>query len=178
VIITVILVVAGISFAGYLFFTVRGSMSATGTLDDLGAVTRPVDLLAFRNLTDPAEEEFLRSRLRGEVFRRIERERLRAALEYVERTAWNASVLLRMGEGLRHEEPALAALGRDLASAALRLRLNALLAMGVLRLRIWLPGVHIPVQQLAHGYEELRDQFARLARAQRPSQVSHLLAAL
>lgn len=176
--IVILFVVVGIALAAYLLYTVRAGVRASGTLDDVGNCTRPVDLLAFRNLTDPSEEEFLRARLGPEGFQRIERERLRAALEYVQRTAWNAGVLLRVGEALRHEEPELAAMGHDLASAALRLRINALLAIAVLRLRLLLPGVHISVEQLASGYEQMCDQFARVARMQRPSQVSHLLSAL
>jgi hypothetical protein len=178
VIVTIIFVVGGIALAAFLLFSVRGTRNATGKLEDVGTFTRPVDLLAFQNLTDPKEEEFLRSKLPREVFQSVQRERMRAVLEYVERTAWNASVLLRVGESLRHEEPALAAMGRDLANAALRLRVTALLAIAVLHLRIRLPGVHISVQPLADGYEGLRRQFARVARVQRPAEVTHLLAAL
>lgn len=177
-IVTAILVVLGIALAAFLLFTVRGNLSATGKLDDVGTFTRPVDLLAFRNLTDREEEEFLRSNLSRSMFRRVERERLRAAVEYVQRAAWNAAVLLRIGESLHKEQPEMAGVGRELASAALRLRLNALAVLALLYLRLWLPGVVVSVPQLARRYEDVRDQFARVARAQRPAQVGHMLAGL
>ena len=175
--VVIIVVVAAMLFAGTLLVVVRGGPGASGTLDDVGPHTRPVDLLAFRNLIDPDEEAFLRERLAPADFRRIERERLRAALEYVKRTAWNAAVLLRVGESLRHEQ-AVAGMGRDLASAALRLRMNALAALALLHVRLWMPGIAIALPQLARGYEDLRDHFARIARSQRPAQVTHLLASL
>ncbi|MFZ0802262.1 MAG: hypothetical protein WAN70_08850, partial [Terriglobales bacterium] len=50
---------------------------------------RSVDLRAFRNLTDPEEEEYLRLNLPPADFRRIQRERLRAAVEYIRCAAFN-----------------------------------------------------------------------------------------
>lgn len=176
--ITIILVALSLLFVGLLFATVRGSTSAQGNLDDIGAATDPVDLLAFQNLTDPEEDEFLRSRLPAAEFRRVQRMRLRAAAEYVRRTAQNAAVLLRIGESLRSADAATAEIGREIVNAALRLRVNALLVLAVLYFRICFPTVSAPVQQLVVRYDELRGQFARLARAQRPAEAGHLLAAL
>jgi len=178
VFISVLIIAAGLAFAAFLFSTVRGASDAKGSLDEVATITRPVDLLAFQNLTDPAEEEFLRARLSRDAFRRVQKERLRAALEYVERAAWNAAVLLRVGEALRKEEPAVAAVGQEIVNAALRLRLYALLVMALLHVRIWFPGIETSVQQVPARYEELRNQFARVARMRRPAQAGHLLSAL
>ena len=176
--VTIILVVAGLAFIGFILLTVRGNAGVTGTLDDIGAATHPVDLQAFQNLTDPAEDEFLRARLPAAEFRQVQRMRLRAAVEYVRRTANNAAVLLRIGEAMRDADPALAEIGRQIANAALRLRVNAILVLAVLYVRICFPSVTAPVEQVATRYDELRTQFGRLARAQRPAQAGHLLSAL
>jgi len=175
---TILLIVAVLVFMGFVLVSVRGSASVKGTLDDVGSATRPVDLLAFQNLVDPEEDEFLRSRLPAREFRRVQRIRLRAAVDYVERTASNAAVLLRVGESLRGQDPALAEMGREIVTASLRLRVNALMVLGILYFRICFPSVTAPVQQVSARYEELRTQFARLARSQRPADAGHLLAAL
>ena len=175
---TAILVTAGLALAGFLFYVVRGSSRAKGTLEEVGTATRPVDLAAFRNLVDPAEDEFLRKKLPPAVFRRVQRERLRAAIVYVERSAANAAVLLRIGEALGREDAATAAMGREIADAALRLRMYALLVLAILHARVWFPSITTPVQEVSTRYEELLNQFARLARSRRPAEAGHLLAAL
>ncbi len=175
---TAILVAAGLGLAAFLFTVVRGSTAAKGTLEEVGTVTRPVDLAAFRNLMDPAEEEFLRSLLPPAVFHRVQRERLRAAIGYVERSAANAAVLLRIGEAMSKEEPAVAAIGREMVNAALRLRAYAILVIMILHLRVVMPSVSAPAHEVSTRYEELRSQFGRLARTRRPADAGHLLAAL
>ena len=79
---------------------------------------------------------------------------------------------------MRGQDPGLAEIGREMVNAALRLRVNALLVLGVLYFRICFPSVTAPVQQVSSQYEELLRQFARLARTQRPAQAGHLLSAL
>ncbi len=175
---TAILVGAGLALAGFLFLVVRGTTAAKGKLEEIGTVTRPVDLAAFRNLVDPAEDEFLRQSLPPAAFRRVQRQRLRAAIVYVERSAANAAVLLRIGEALRREDPAAAAMGQEIADAALRLRVYALLVLAILHTRVWFPSIGTPVHEVGTRYEELRNQFGRLARSRRPAEAGRLVAAL
>ena len=177
-IVTAILVAAGLALAGFLLYVVRGTGGTKGTLEEVGKATRPVDLAAFRNLVDPAEDEFLRTSLPAAVFRRVQRERLRAAIVYVERSAANAAVLLRIGEALSREDPALAVMGREMANAALRLRVYAVMVLAILHARLWFPSIAMPVQEVSTRYEELRDRFGRLARTRRPAEAGHLIAAL
>ncbi len=177
-IVTAIIVGAALALAGSLFYVARGASRAKGTLDEVGVATRPVDLVAFRNLVDPAEDEFLRANLSPAVFRRVQRERLRAALVYVERSAANAAVLLRIGEALAREDEESAAMGREIANAALRLRVYALLAMAMLHARVWFPSLGTPVQEVSRRYEELLDRFGRVARTRKPAEAGHLMAAL
>lgn len=176
--ITILFVAAGLGLAVFLFYVARGSTAAKGTLEEVGSATRPVDLAAFRNLVDPAEDEFLRANLAPAVFRRVQRERLRAAIVYVERTAANAAVLLRIGEALGREDAEAAAMGREIANAALRLRVSAMMVLVVLHARVWFPGLSAPVGEVSTRYEELRAQFGRLARTRRPAEAGRLVAAL
>src|SRR3989442_15250897 len=81
-----------------LMYAARGKTSAIGDLDDLAGPTRPVGIEAFRNLIDPAEEDFLREKLPASEFLAIQKERFYAAMEYLSCAAHNAPGLVRLGE--------------------------------------------------------------------------------
>jgi hypothetical protein len=117
---------------------------------------RAVDVEAFRNLVDPDEEEFLRTHLPPAVFRKIQRERLRAAVEYVSCAAQNAAILLRLADaGRRSSDPATAEAAQKLVDNALRLRLYALHAIPRLYLGMILPGSRISPVRIAESYEQM-----------------------
>ncbi len=138
-------------------------------LQVLEEYTRPVDLAALRNLIDPAEEDYLREHLPADKYRAIQRERLRAALEYVQRTAYNGAILVRVGEAARRNPNSeVAAAARELVNNAMRLRMNARLAMVVLYEQIVLPDVRISVGQVTDTYENLTQGLVRLTRLQHP----------
>jgi len=148
-------------------------------LQALEEYTRPVDLAALRNLIDPAEEDYLRERLPAGTYRAIQRERLRAALEYVQRTAYNSAILLRVGEAARRDpNPEVAAAARALANDAMRLRVHARLAMLVLYGRIALPGARISVGRVTDIYENLTQGLVRLTRLQDPAHATRVSAAV
>src|SRR2546430_12950059 len=112
-----------------LMYAVRGKTSPIAGLDDLVGRTRPVDIDAFRNLIDPAEEEFLRENLPASEFRVIQRERLRAAVEYVSCAAHNAAILVRLGEAARvSPDPKIAEAGQQLLYSFFRFCFFALFA--------------------------------------------------
>ena len=163
----------------FLLRVARGQSSAVGDLEELPDRAQPVDLEAFRNLIDHNEEEYLRAQLPAPEFRRVQRERLRAALEYVGRAAQNAAILVRLGEAARrHLEPEVAQAGQELVDKALRLRLYALLAQVKLRARILMPGAQLSSAPLLDRYQNLTDAAARLGRAQKPSFAGRIHAAL
>jgi hypothetical protein len=162
-----------------IFYVARGQSRAVRSVDDLADQIRPVDMEAFRNLTDPDEERFLRDCLSREEFRVVHRERLRAAVEYVGTTAYNSTVLLRMGEGaLRSSDPQVAAAGRNLVDTALRLRLYALLCMAKLHVTIILPNVPLSLGGLVDNYQRLRGMATQLALIQQPRHASQVSAIL
>ena len=59
---------------------------------------KPIDIEAFRNLVDPAEDEYLRRRLPTPEFRLVRRKRLRAMAAYVQAARRNADILVRVGQ--------------------------------------------------------------------------------
>lgn len=162
-----------------LLQAVRGQSVAVNRLEELEGRTQPVDLQAFRNLTDPREEEYLKAQLRPADFRALQRERLRAALGYVRRAANNASILLRVGEAARRNaDPEIARAADELVESALKLRMYALLAVGLLHVRILLPDGGWSPARVAADYQGLRERVARLSRLQRPEYAGRIAAAL
>ena len=58
----------------------------------------PIDIEAFRNLVDPTENEYLQRRLSPAEFRKVQRERFRAATAYIRVAGRNATVLVAIGQ--------------------------------------------------------------------------------
>ena len=178
-IVPLLFVVVALAAVVFLLRVARGQSSTVKDLEELPERTQPVDLEAFHNLIDEAEEEYLRANLSRQDFRRVQRERLRAALEYVGRAAQNAAILVRLGEAARRNpETEIALAGQELVDKALRLRLYALLAAAKLRARLLLPGARLSSAPLLDRYQNLTDAAARLGRAQKPSFAGRIHAAL
>jgi len=84
----------------------------------------PVDLDAFENLIDPEEEDYLRLNLLPAEFRSVQRDRIRAARTYVAVLSRNASVLVAMGQSVRHSpDPQTVSSGQELVQRAVRLKI-------------------------------------------------------
>ncbi|MGA8490817.1 MAG: hypothetical protein WB711_10365 [Terriglobales bacterium] len=155
-IITFILVVIAFLALGFLIRLAKGRTSASEVLQNPTEHIRSVDVEAFRNLVDPGEEQFLRAQLPPAEFRRIQRERLRAAVDYVSCAAQNASILLRVADaGRRSSDPAVAEAAEKLVDNAIRLRLYAFQAMARLYLGMILPGSRISPVGIAESYEQM-----------------------
>jgi hypothetical protein len=155
--ITLILVlVAFLALGFFIIRLVRGRASTPEIVENPTEHIRSVDVEAFRNLVDPEEEEFLRTSLSRADFRRIQRERLRAAVEYVSCAAHNAAILLRVADaGRRSSDPATAEAAHKLVDNALRLRLYALHVIPRLYLGMILPGARISPVGVAERYEQM-----------------------
>ena len=170
-IITVILVVFALLAMGALIMAARGRSGTVTDVAELEGKLRPVDLLAFRNLVAAEEEEFLRSNLPAKVFRVVQKERIGAAVEYVQCVAQNASLLLRLGEAARASaDPEIANAGRELVESALRIRIYALSAAMKLRARRVLPGLSVSPIAVSSSYENLTGLVSRLGRLQHRSE--------
>ncbi|HXM20489.1 MAG TPA: hypothetical protein VN948_04385 [Terriglobales bacterium] len=155
-IITTILVLVAFLALLCLLWLARAHASTSKALENPTEHIRAVDVEAFRNLVDPDEEEFLRTNLPPAEFRRIQRERLRSAVEYVSCAAHNAAILLRLADaGRRSSDPPTAEAAQKLVDNALRLRLYALHAIPRLYLGMILPGSRISPVRIAESYEQM-----------------------
>jgi len=169
-IITLILVLVAFLALGFLIRIAKGRAASSRVLENPAKHIRAVDVEAFRNLVDPEEEEFLRKNLSPVEFRRIQRERLRAAVEYVSCAAQNAAILLRVADaGRRSADPATAQAAEKLVDNAIRLRLYASLAIPRLYLGMILPGAHIAPVRIAESYEQMTRLFVLLGCLQYPT---------
>ena len=169
-IITVVLIVFALFAIMAIVAATRGGSESVTTVAELEGKLRPVDVIAFRNLVDSDEEQFLRENLPSAAFRSVQRERMRAAVEYVHCVAHNASVLLRLGEAARlSADPEIAQAGRDLVESALRIRIYALSAGLKLRVGMLMPGLHISPAAVSTSYENLTGVVSRLGRLQHRS---------
>ena len=173
--VAIILIVISVCALAVLFSMARGRSASISNLDDLRGHTRPVDLESFRNLIDPAEEEFLRANLSPQNFRLVQRERLRATLQYVQWASQNAAVLLRLGEGARNStDPRISQAAHVLVADALRLRIYALLTIPKLYVGIAIPGAHLSPGHLVDGYQKLSTQAGQLVVMQNPARTPRL----
>lgn len=173
------LIFAALAILLLLLYLEGGHNSSVNRMEDLAGRTRPVDLDAFRNLVDPGEEDFLRAHLLARQFRAVQRERMWAALEYVQNTAHNAAFLLRVGEAAtRSTDTRIAQAGKQLIESALRLRACALLSAAKLYLRLVFPEARLSYGRLADLYESLSVLAGQLTRMQQSTQTARLSALL
>jgi hypothetical protein len=130
----------------------------------------PIDIEAFRNLVDPAENEYLRRRLTAAEFRTVQRERLRAAAAYIRAVGRNAAVLVAIGQAaLSASDGATVEAARQLVDNALLMRRNA--GVGLLRIYVALAWPHsaLAAAPVLHGYEQLSGRAMLLGRLQNPA---------
>jgi hypothetical protein len=160
-----------LAVAAFLLFVWKaiGRARTASSDGELSQQVRIVDLEAFRNLTDPAEEQFLRERLKPAEFRPILRARLRTAIEYMGGVSHNAGVLLTLGQNARaNEDPAIAEAGRNLVDEALRLRLYSVLSISKLWVRYLFPDASLQPSGIVDRYQHATEDAVRLGRLQYP----------
>jgi hypothetical protein len=161
--IAIILVVLALLALLFLLRIAKGAPPSAEIMKNPAAHIRLLDVEAFRNLIDPDEQEFLRSRLPPSDFRRIQRERLHAAVEYISCAAHNATILLRLAEATRRSpDPATAGAAEKLVANAIRLRLYALQTIPCLYVTMVFPGTRIWPVRIAERYEQMTRQVVLL----------------
>lgn len=143
------------------------------------AQIQPIDVEAFRNLVDPAEDDYLRRRLPAAEFRAVRRERLRAMAAYIQAADKNAKVLVVVGQAAltAGDAPTVEA-ARRLVDNALLLRHNA--AFVLLRIYVALawPNSGLAATPILHTYEELSGSAMLLGRLQNPAKPVRISATL
>jgi len=146
----------------------RSLQLSAGT--NLATQIQPIDVEAFRNLIDPAEDDYLRRRLPAAEFRIVRRRRLRAMAAYVHTAGRNAAVLVRMGQAAlaAGDVPTVEA-ARRLVDNALLLRRNAAFALLRIYLALAWPNSGLAAEPVLRGYEKLNGSAMLLGRLQNPA---------
>jgi len=143
----------------------------------LSSQIQPIDLDAFRNLTDPAQDDYLRRHLNLADYHRVRRLRLRATAAYVQTIASNAALLVQAGQhALDSADLQTAAAARRLVNDALLVRRNAAFALMRLYVAWAWPHVGFAAAPVLDGYRHLDSSAMLLGRLKNPSAVVRISA--
>jgi hypothetical protein len=163
-----IVIAAAVALGIILRLAVSQSLQAKGTTD-LAVAIRPIDIEAFRNLINPAEDAYLRRRLPPPEFRRVRRKRLWAMAAYVQAAAANAAVLVRVGEAaLASRDPRFVCTAEQLVNDALLLRRNATVALLRIYVALAWPNSGFAAVRVVDRYERVSGTAMLLGRLQNP----------
>jgi hypothetical protein len=172
----VIVIAAAVALGIILRLAVSQSLQAKRSVD-LAVSIRPIDIEAFRNLINPAEDEYLRCRLPANRFRGVRRQRLRAMAAYVHIAGDNAAVLVRVGEAaLASGDARVAEAAQQLVNDALLLRRNATVALARIYLALAWPNSGFAAVRVVERYERVSGAAMLLGRLQNPAVAVRLAA--
>jgi hypothetical protein len=134
----------------------------------------PIDVAAFRNLVDPAEDEYLRLHLTAAQFRVTQRSRLRARAAYVLVARRNAAVLVRIGQTalvtpLATQDARVKEAALRLVNDALLLHRNATVALLRIYAALVWPNGNTATAGLIDRYERLGSSAMLLGRLRNPA---------
>lgn len=173
-----IVTAAAIALAIILQIAVSRSLQTSRTAG-LAARIQPIDVEAFRNLVNPAEDDYLRLRLPRPQFRHVRRQRLLAMAAYVKAAGRNADVLMRIGHAALASPDARAVqAAQQLVTEAVLLRRNATLSLAKIYVAMAWPNSGLVASRVADGYEHLNGSAMLLGRLQNPGVPVRLSAAL
>jgi hypothetical protein len=166
----IVLVIAAVSALGIILrLTIKRSLQIKHGSRGAGII-RPIDVAAFRNLTNPAEDEYLRHLLPRADFRLVRRERLRAMACYVRVATENAAVLVGVGQAaLLEGDPRISEAARQLVSDALLLRRNATVALIRIYMALAWPASGFAAIRVIERYERLSGTAMLVGRLQNPA---------
>jgi hypothetical protein len=143
-------------------------------LEETVQAFRSLDIEAFRNLVDPAEEAYLSDHLPPRKFREIKRQRAWAALLYAWEAGRAATALARIGQAAQRSlDPEIAASGVQVAEDAFRLRLQSVRVSLRLLTEVLLPGLSSRSLPSLDQYDRAAETLFRLGRF--PSRVDGLV---
>lgn len=164
-----IVIAAVIALVCILGFSVSRGLQVSSN-HDLAARIQPLDVEAFRNLLNLADEEFLRRNLAGADFRLVQRTRLRAMAAYVQEAGKNAALLIRIGQAaMAASDPQTARAAQELVNEALLVRRNAALALLRIYVTLTWPNSGGVGSRVFDGYQQLNRSAMLLGRLQNPA---------
>ena len=169
--IAIILVVAALgTLIVILTFSVSQGLKQSSGRTGPATEIRPMDVAAFRNLVDPAEDDYLRRRLPASDFRLVRRERLRAMAAYVQLAKRNAEVLVRIAQNSTLAADAQTAeAARRLEDHAHLLQRNCTFAIVKIYIALAWPNSSLAAAPVLQGYKELNNSAMLLGRLQNPA---------
>ena len=163
-----------------LIFILGVALSRSLQISDkpgLATQIQPIDIEAFRNLVDPAEDDYLRRNLPVSEFRAVRRQRLRAAVAYIQVAGRNAAILIRVGQAaVAAGDARTAEAARQLVDDALLLRRNATFALLRIYVALAWPYAGFAAAPILDGYRHLNSSVMLLGRLQNPSAVVRISA--
>jgi hypothetical protein len=170
----ILVVVAVISLVVILRLAVARSLQVRRSAH-LDTKIRPMDVNAFRNLINPAEDEFLRHRLPSRDYRRVRRARLGAMAAYVQIAAENAALLVGFGEAaLASGDPKLTEAAQQLVNQALVLRRNSAVTLANIYVAMAWPYSGLATVRVIERYEQMSGSAMLLGRLQKPGEAVRL----
>lgn len=156
-ILSMIVIVLALSGLAVLYFAVRNRSEQSRRS------IQPVDLEAFRTLSERDDEFFLREKLTGSSFRKMKRERILVTFRYVSRISGNASVVMRLGHGAQlSPNPDVARTAAEVLELAGQIRLQCLLAFAKMSVEFAVPSLQLTPAVLVPAYQNLRENVMRL----------------
>lgn len=162
---SIIVILFAVALICFAVMMAKNRTGGRGMLQSPEQHLHPVDVEAFRNLIDPAEEDFLRRRLPPADFRRIQRARLGAAREYIAGAARNARILLELAASARQSaDPEVVEMAQTLIDEATQLRLYAFRAIPRIYFAMLFPSQGTSLIRVADGYERMTAKLVSLGR--------------
>lgn len=165
----ILVIVAALALVVILRLAVSRSLQTSPDASLAGQI-QPIDIVAFRNLIDPAEDYYLRRSLPAADFRAVQRKRLRATAAYVQAAGRNAEILVRIGQNaLASPDSHTAEAARQLVNDALWLRRNAAFALLRIYVALAWPNSGLAVATVLDRYQQLNGSAMLLGRLQNPA---------
>jgi hypothetical protein len=172
----VLVVAAAVALGVILRLAVSRSLELKGSSNSTASIC-PIDVGAFRNLINPAEDDYLRQHLPSAQFRIVRRVRLRAMAGYVQVAASNAALLVRAGEAaLAGGDPRVAEAAQQLVDHALLLRRNTTVALVRIYIALAWPYSTFAAVRVIDRYEQVSGSAMLLGRLQNPAAAVRLSA--
>ena len=166
----VLVIAATVALGTILRLAVTQSLHVSRGRARLPVSIRPIDIEAFRNLINSAEDEYLRRRLPPAEFRMVRRKRLHAMAAYVHAVGNNATALVRIGEAaLASGDQRVAEAAQQLVNDALLLRRNATVALARIYFALAWPYSSFAAVRVIDRYERLSGSAMLLGRLQNPA---------
>jgi len=153
-----------------LFRMSRTQAQAVTTVEELARKTRAVDMAALHNLLDPADTQYLQQKLEPAVFRKVQRQRSLAAVEYVRNISHNAGLLIELGQFTQNSSDAqLAEAAHAMVDKALHVRTVATFVIIKLYVRSILPLLPFSTEAVVREYRGLTESAVLFTRLQQPA---------